>query len=271
MDIDKTKEFILEKSHQAYEREISTLWQRSIFLATFILATFTGLGSLFAKCLESEMSFSTFKFTTIAFFFMSLIGLVLAILWIYMAKASKANQNVCEMRIIAFSKKFNVTCVDCSENIDDASFINETGVTPQALGLVYGKEFEKYMGWQHKNSKNFLKLEGGPFSVSKINILIGFVFFFVYLILSVLDFVVIIFFLFSPNISELEKYNSICGYSKCDKYGYFDYVNELLKPFPTYIIVSCLFIIFALILFVFPKFLNKILYSDYLDFYNRVL
>lgn len=266
MDIDKTKEFILEKSHQAYEREISTLWQRSIFLATFILATFTGLGSLFAKCLESEMSFSTFKFTTIAFFFMSLIGLVLAILWIFMAKASKANQNVCEMRIIAFSKKFNVTCVDCSENIDDASFINETGVTPQALGLVYGKKFKKYMGWQHKNSKNFFKIEGGPFSVSKINILLGFVFFFIYFALNILSLMVIAFVFFGRDLSELETHNSFFVFNK---YGYFDYFQHLLKPLSGYIVFSFLVLCLVLVLFVFTKFLNKRLYSYYLDFNNR--
>ncbi len=177
------RKYIYDKVYQGYEREISTLWQRSVFLGAFILGIATAYGTIFSKALENDISFTAFWGVQILLCFISLLGIIFSILWVCMARASKANQEEFEMRLTVFGREFEISALNCTENSDDNSFFNKTGTHPNILGEVDSLKFSKYAKWCHETNTRFFSTIGGSFSVSKINIIIGFVFFFVFILL----------------------------------------------------------------------------------------
>ena len=73
--------------YQAYADEIRNLWQRSIFLATFMTLAWGGYGALQLKILDKSCE-------TSAHYHLISLGLcvviiVLSLLWVAMAKGSK--------------------------------------------------------------------------------------------------------------------------------------------------------------------------------------
>lgn len=73
--------------------ELSHLWQRSIFLTTFLVMSFTGYGSILLRICEyitDDNKRIPFCILNIAGLFIALLGVVLSALWIMMGKGSKA-------------------------------------------------------------------------------------------------------------------------------------------------------------------------------------
>lgn len=127
--------------------EIKNLWQRSIFLAGFIGLFFTGYGKTINKMLENNGDF--IEWLNLIALAICLLGFVFSILWTMMAKGSKAWYEVYERKIELFEDDNNISknyryCIKNNEN-----------VKPKKMDSC------------------LFSTNAGPFSVSKINILIG--------------------------------------------------------------------------------------------------
>jgi bacitracin transport system permease protein len=146
--------------------EISNLWQRSIFLFSMILLLFTGYGNLVFKLLEKNEN--TLLIHELCCF-VALLGFVFSLIWIMMAKGSKAWFEVYEKKITS---------------IEEILQINEiwrmgSRCTP------------------HELDDNLLKRNAGPYSVSKLNIFIGQILVFVWLLIVIIHYIII--FKFNDN------------------------------------------------------------------------
>lgn len=105
--------------YQAYADEIRNLWQRSIFLATFMTLAWGGYGALQLKAVEKiiethTQSQNAEQTLNLVYVFSSLglclIIIVLSLLWIAMAKGSKFVQEAHEAHIL---KHNELDCLFC--------------------------------------------------------------------------------------------------------------------------------------------------------------
>ena len=124
--------------------EIQNLWQRSIFLATFIVLLFTGYGTL----LEKLMSYDGLQSIIghIICCLLALTGSIFSILWIMMAKGSKAWFEIYESKI---------------------------GDIEKEIILNIPEDHRMQGGSPEKLNNSLRSWDPGAYSVSKINILIG--------------------------------------------------------------------------------------------------
>ena len=139
----------LDRMYSCRDLEISNLWQRSIFLGTFLALCFTGYGVLLHSILILKDGDSEKK---LLFHFvcclLAILSVVFSILWIQMAKGSKAWYEVYETYITKFQDE---------------------------LKYNLGHESEWGMG-NHNDiimDDNLLSAKAGGYSPSKINIVIG--------------------------------------------------------------------------------------------------
>ena len=98
-----------EEFYKIRKFEIQNLWQRSIFLAAFIAILLTGYGHLIDKLLpESEKwltdSHSQSLNIHIMCSLLSFLGSIFAVIWVMMAKGSKAWYEIHERRIRIIEK-----------------------------------------------------------------------------------------------------------------------------------------------------------------------
>ena len=84
--------------YSRYDAEIKNLWEHSAFVWGFELLLFTGYGYLFSKVLGGNES----NYAIITPLVISFIGLCISALWISLAKAAKARQEVFESQIVEF-------------------------------------------------------------------------------------------------------------------------------------------------------------------------
>ena len=97
---------IRETFYHCRDFEITNLWQRSVFLFGFILACFTGYGAILISLLTTGEQKVEFPYlTNFIECCISLIGLVFSIIWIIMAKASKAWYEIYEKMITEIEKE----------------------------------------------------------------------------------------------------------------------------------------------------------------------
>ena len=125
--------------------EIQNLWQRSIFLATFIAILFTGYGAF----VEKLLSYDGLKavIAHIICCLLAIIGSIFSMIWIMMAKGSKAWFEIYERKII--------------EGIEAEKKLN----IPEEYRMSKGAP------WTLNNS--LWSRDPGAYSVSRINILLG--------------------------------------------------------------------------------------------------
>jgi hypothetical protein len=151
---------------QCRDFELKNLWQRSIFLTAFMLIFFTGYGAFALKIFisnEGEMKDlldpDLFFPHTISLF-IAFGGLLISILWILMAKASKAWYEVYETAIGA---------------IDRGVFNNADFMPFQDIGAfkVENNQLYRQKNSERKFDQAIFSCNGGLFSPSKINIAIG--------------------------------------------------------------------------------------------------
>lgn len=145
--------------------EISHLWQRSIFLAAFLVLVFSGYGKLFEIYNATPGGrLSSTHFHALAAC-LSYVGMVASNLWVCMAKASKKWYEKYEYAINDFMKKFS------SERDTHDIFVSQYA----------GFQFEKLAGeeliaeryWERERNRPPWRTGGSNFSPSRINVFIG--------------------------------------------------------------------------------------------------
>lgn len=128
--------------------ELSNLWQRSIFLSVFLVLCFTGYGFVLVKMTELEENhILALPILNIIAIIIGILSLLFSILWIMMGKGSKAWYEVYEAAICDIDKKEVL-------NIEDDYRMGELPI-------------------KRDLDHNIFTNKGGGFSVSKINIAIG--------------------------------------------------------------------------------------------------
>lgn len=131
--------------------ELQHLWQRSVFLTAFLVLCFTAYGVLLFKLLDAD----GFDFLANSFaILLCTVGGIFSVMWIMMAKASKAWYERYENAIVAFSEE------DC--------FVDP--VIKDFCGFKY-EEMEEYAS-PAVNSRLY-STKGGGYSPSAINVAIG--------------------------------------------------------------------------------------------------
>ena len=141
--------------------ELSHFWQRAVFLGTFMTLAYVAYGTLLLKLFEhspiSENHWTLFHCLAIG---IALFGATVSALWVLMAKGSKAWYEWHEANIDAFVA-----------TAPSGAF--ERNVRKFA-GFNLDKSAAFLLFWQRKQKDPcYLSLNNGPFSVSKIIILIG--------------------------------------------------------------------------------------------------
>lgn len=159
-DLERT----LNKLYRCRDMEITNLWQRSIFLAVFLTLTLSGYGilasNLFSNNVFIELNYKILHGAAVA---IGLLGFTLSVIWVLMAKGSKAWYEVYAKAISDFEEEFK----------------HELGI-PQIylMGKVdfLDKDMEKKDDDGFYCNKKISNIDSGAYSVSKLNILIGWVF-----------------------------------------------------------------------------------------------
>lgn len=154
--------------------ELSHLWQRSVFLAMFLLGIASAYGvyfkDVFLKLFQTEeqaIGCNQIFIFGIVPMAIAILGVVFSKLWIMMAKGSKAWQEIYEDSIAKMSgirEFWNAVIIEeCDRNT--GKFLSEEFL----FGNLSLKDATKC-------DKCLLSTAGGAFSVSKINVMIGIVF-----------------------------------------------------------------------------------------------
>ena len=144
--------------------EISNLWQRSIFLSALLVLFFPAYGVLVSKLIESTDKYTIYHEICCA---LALCAIIFSIIWIMMAKGSKAWFEVYEKKICEI------------ENEEDLGIMGEYS--------MYNMEKAPW-----SLDSNLLSGKAGRYSVSKLNILIGQFLFILWAIIFIIHYIGII-------------------------------------------------------------------------------
>ncbi|WP_353096917.1 RipA family octameric membrane protein [Empedobacter brevis] len=174
--------YTLDKLYRCRDLEISNLWQRSVFLSVFLILCFSAYGYIGIELLKvdfnnDECSFKISILNLIATLILS-VGIIFSIIWIMMSKASKAWYEVYENAITEFERK-NFLKLGLPEN--------------NIMGMM------KFP--QNQRCDSIFSTNGGAFSPSRINILIGQVSLYLLIVLDLIHLVII----------QIVKNNSVFG------------------------------------------------------------
>lgn len=151
-DLERT----LNKLYRCRDMEITNLWQRSIFLAVFLTLTLSGYGILasnfFSNNVFIELNYKILHGAAVA---IGLLGFTLSVIWVLMAKGSKAWYEVYAKAISDFEEEFK----------------HELGI-PQIylMGKVdfLDKDMEKKDDDGFYCNKKISNIDSGAYSVSKL-------------------------------------------------------------------------------------------------------
>lgn len=140
------RKMILDNLYRCRDIEINNLWQKSMFLGTLLVLCFTGYGILLFSMIKESQKEVLFNYNLLCFI-VCFISIIFSILWIYMFKGSKAHYEIYERAITKFEKK------------------------PMKIKkrFVMGRLKRKNI----PIDQNLFSTNGGNFSPSRINILIG--------------------------------------------------------------------------------------------------
>lgn len=170
--------YTLDRLYGCRDIEIKNLWQRSVFLSVFLTLCFSGYGFFISKIIEDNNKHLTYINYNMYCLGLSVIGIIFSILWIFMAKSSKAWIEIYEIKIRFF------------EDVFCCHFIPE-------LGRMGGNlKHSKYLQ-ELKNDKlidnSIFSLKGGTYSPSKINISIGIFSLIIWMFISIIHFSAVLF------------------------------------------------------------------------------
>lgn len=153
---------VRETFYHLRDFEISNLWQRSVFLTAFLVLLFTGYGYVVSSMLKNE-------FVNILIFSeiccgIGLAGFAFSIIWIMMAKGSKAWYEIYERRISDIEKE------------------NELGI-PEKYRM--GSDMRPW-----SLDSNIFTKKAGKYSVSKLNIIIGIILLLIWFFVCVIHYII---------------------------------------------------------------------------------
>ncbi|MBP3367244.1 MAG: hypothetical protein J6K96_09720 [Treponema sp.] len=155
--------------------ELDHLWQRSVFLAAFLIAIATAYGSFVNEhfC-HIFMEPCKPKAYQIACLGLCMLGIMFSQLWILMAKGSKWWYEKYEKSISWFYKR---KCGNAIKNaLFDSSVLN---------GQSVSKNIPRFGRlWEFPHDDSLLSTKAGRYSVSRINCFIGIVFCGVWIVLA---------------------------------------------------------------------------------------
>ena len=140
--------------------ELSTLWQRSAMLGAFMVAMYAGYGALLLNafehgCLQRWIPFNLLAEGMCGF------GMVFSALWIMMLKGSKRWYERCEAALSGFRQE-----------MPDEAFVSENVRENAAFGIFWSSVTERELK-KFESNENLLSTAGGPFSVSRVAIMLG--------------------------------------------------------------------------------------------------
>ena len=209
-----TRKDIHDKLWEARDFEISHLWQRSIFLAAFIVLLFTAYFSVLDKAIDNKKEYNAYSYelstgstlrtntsvisyeeenlsnkklmTTIILEGICLMGFSFSTLWVCMARGSKYMYERIENGINttyddidawdpSIRAKIEKEYCDCLWNLGDYTWMPRHGAQP----------LSRY------NYKP-LSTDGSTFSPSRINIIIGYVFMLAWMLLAIVPIILFI-------------------------------------------------------------------------------
>ncbi|WP_018464565.1 RipA family octameric membrane protein [Segatella paludivivens] len=150
-----------EEFYKLRSFEISNLWQRSIFLSAMIVLLFTGYGYMISEIIRPQAQLLLINEICSG---ISIIGLVFSIIWVMMAKGSKAWFEVYERRICEIEKEKELKI--CQK---------------------YAMQTAECKPWSLNS--NLLNGSAGAYSVSKLNIFIGQILVLIWLIVIIIHYV----------------------------------------------------------------------------------
>ena len=150
-----------ETFYRLRDFEISNLWQRSIFLSALLVLFFPAYGVLVSKLLESTDKHIIYHEICCA---LALCAIIFSIIWIMMAKGSKAWFEVYERKIC---------------EIEDEEDLGIEG--------KYSMRNMRKVPWSLDS--NLLTGKAGRYSVSKLNILIGQFLLFLWIIILIIHYI----------------------------------------------------------------------------------
>lgn len=134
------------------DMEIELVWKRAVFMTAFLIACFAGYGGLIVAGLSRTYSARAFFFVTTSACFLATIGFSVSLLWIMMCKGSKAWYEHYEDAIKAYAQK----------------------VFEDEYATLFAHNWKCLA--EVKSSKipnRFWTTQGGPYSVSRLAIVIG--------------------------------------------------------------------------------------------------
>ena len=137
--------------------ELEHYWQRAVFLTAFLLACYAGYGTLIIQCVTAEKMQLPFQAVNGVAFVICMVGVLLSLLWIMMAKGSKAWYEKYESAISAFVERYK----------EKGAFEDDLGEIA-GFGIMWCDEFVS-----QTRSDWLWNAFGGRYSVSRINVAIG--------------------------------------------------------------------------------------------------
>lgn len=150
----------LEFQNKRYDTELQLFWQRSVFVSTFLVLILTGYGALLIKIVELHsiknipMLLSDSLFNSLASV-ISTMGIIVSYIWFRIARGAKGTYEAVESRIY-----------DPKQGLIDKM-------------KDYAKDSKLDLRSEFYKTEDVFKLDSGPYSPSKLNII--FVFFFLVL------------------------------------------------------------------------------------------
>lgn len=161
--------------------EINNLWQRSIFLFGFMLACFTGYGTILIALLSTGEERINYPYlANLVECIIALIGIVFSVIWIIMGKGSKLWYEIYERAIGDIENKNN--------NTDGCNSNRKYVIIPTSY--IMGNYCNKYKDFV---DNSIWSTKAGQYSPSKLNIFIGQVLFVVWLIIFLSHFGILIY------------------------------------------------------------------------------
>lgn len=147
--------------HHLREVEINNLWERSKVLGVFIGVLYAGYGYILMKIIEdNEQHLFIYNIIALA---ICILGVIFSVVWILMGKASKAWYEIYEKRIMLVERFIKIN--------DDWSYNH------------YSKKVMPHI------NNCILNTKAGAFSPSKINIFIGIIMFWGWIVPAVCHFI----------------------------------------------------------------------------------
>ena len=150
----------LEFQNKRYDTELQLFWQRSVFVSAFLVLILTGYGALLIKIVELHsiknipMLLSDSLFNSLASV-ISTMGIIVSYIWLRIARGAKGTYEAVESRIY-----------DPKQGLIDKM-------------KDYAKDSKLDLRSEFYKTEDVFKLDSGPYSPSKLNII--FVFFFLVL------------------------------------------------------------------------------------------